>query len=251
MMKKAQITVLIVSVLILSACQPPPAELIKVEVLALDTQQQAQSYAMGASLGHIIESKMAHQREAGIEYDPILLVKGFIAAMQGQSQLDKNKIQSIISDVESLVREKQDELKAQVGDENKAEGLIFLASNAKRAGIIVTQSGLQYEVLKNGEGSQPKATDTVKVNYLGTLLDGTEFDSSYARNKPASFPLNRVIKGWTEGVQLMNLGAKYKFYVPSDLAYGARSTGKITGHSTLVFEVELLEIIKTGKPVAK
>ena len=250
-MKKAQITVLIVSVLILSACQPPPAELIKVEVLALDTQQQAQSYAMGASLGHIIESKMAHQREAGIEYDPILLVKGFIAAMQGQSQLDKNKIQSIISDVESLVREKQDELKAQVGDENKAEGLIFLASNAKRAGIIVTQSGLQYEVLKNGEGSQPKATDTVKVNYLGTLLDGTEFDSSYARNKPASFPLNRVIKGWTEGVQLMNLGAKYKFYVPSDLAYGARSTGKITGHSTLVFEVELLEIIKTGKPVAK
>jgi len=250
-MKKVSITVLIFSVLILSACQPPPVDPMKVEILAFDTEQQKQSYAMGASVGQIIEGKIANQKEVGIEYDQNLLVKGFIAALQGQSQLDKKEIQSITRAVEILVREKQIELKVQMGDENKAKGLAFLTNNAKRAGIIVTDSGLQYEVLKNGEGSKPKATDTVKVNYLGTLLDGTEFDSSYARNKPASFPLNRVIKGWTEGVQLMNVGAKYKFYVPSGLAYGARSTGKITSHSTLIFEVELLEIIETGQPTTK
>ena len=247
-MKKALVTILIAFTLTLSACQPPPVELMEVEIVVFDTEQQKQSYAMGASMGQIIESKIANQKEAGVEYNQNLLVKGFVAALQGQSQLDNKEIQSISRAVERLVQEKKVELKALIGNENKALGLEFLTNNAKRAGIIVTDSGLQYEVLKNGEGNKPKATDTVKVNYLGTLLDGTEFDSSYSRNKPTSFPLNRVIKGWTEGVQLMNMGAKYKFYVPSDLAYGARSTGKITSHSTLIFEVELLEIIHKGKP---
>jgi FKBP-type peptidyl-prolyl cis-trans isomerase FkpA len=250
-MKKTSIAVLIVSVLILSGCQPPPVDPMNVEILALETIQQKQSYAMGASVGQIIEDKIANQKEVGVEYDQNLLVKGFIAALQGQSQLDKKEIQSIIRTVETLVRENKMALKAQMGDQNKAEGLEFLANNAKRTGIIVTNSGLQYEILKKGEGSKPKATDTVKVNYLGTLLDGTEFDSSYSRNKPAIFPLNRVIKGWTEGVKLMRVGAKYKFYVPPVLAYGARSTGNIGSHSTLIFEVELLEIIRTDKPTPK
>jgi len=248
-MKKASNAALIVSVLILSACQPPPVDPMKVEILNLDTEQQKQSYAMGASVGQIIEDKVASQKEEGIEYDQNLLVKGFIAALQGQSQLDKKEIQSITRAVEILISEKKDQRKALIGEENKAKGLEFLTNNAKRAGINVTDSGLQYEVLKKGKGSKPNAGDTVTVNYLGTLLDGTEFDSSYSRNKPASFPLNRVIRGWTEGVQLMNEGAKYKFYVPSGLAYGGRSTGKISSHSTLIFEVELLEIIETGKPV--
>ena len=194
----------------------------------------------------MIKSKIANQKEVGVEFDQNLLVKGFIAALQGQSQLDHREIQSITHSIESLMQEKKLQLKAQIGIENKVIGLAFLNNNAKQAGIIVTDSGLQYEVLKNGEGSKPKATDTVTVNYLGTLLDGTEFDSSYSRNKSASFPLNRVIKGWTEGVQLMNVGAKYKFYVPADLAYGARSTGKISSHSSLIFEVELLKINDTG-----
>ena len=250
-MKKAAIAILSALVLTLSACQPPPIDPMKVEILDLDTQQQKQSYAMGASVGQIIENKVANQKEVGIEYDQNLLVKGFIAALQGQSQLNRKEIQSINRTIEALVREKQVELKALVGDENKAKGLAFLTNNAKRAGIIVTDSGLQYEVLKKGDGSKPKATDTVKVNYLGTLLDGTEFDSSYSRKKPAVFPLNRVVKGWQEGVQLMKTGAKYKFYVPSILAYGARSTGKISSHSTLIFEVELLEIIKPGKPTIR
>jgi FKBP-type peptidyl-prolyl cis-trans isomerase FkpA len=245
-MKKASVTILIVCILTLQACQPAPIDPMKVAVLTLDTEQQKQSYAIGASVGQIIESKIANQKEVGVEFDQNLLVKGFIAALQGQSQLDHREIQSITHSIESLMQEKKLQLKAQIGIENKVIGLAFLNNNAKQAGIIVTDSGLQYEVLKNGEGSKPKATDTVTVNYLGTLLDGTEFDSSYSRNKSASFPLNRVIKGWTEGVQLMNVGAKYKFYVPADLAYGARSTGKISSHSSLIFEVELLKINDTG-----
>lgn len=250
-MKKVSIIVSVVSALFLSACQPPPVDPMLVEVLSLETEQQKQSYAMGASMGHILESKMASQKEVGVEYDQNILIKGFIAALQGQSQLEQEEIQSNIQALESLVREKKIALKADLADENKAKGIEFLKTNAKRAGITVLDSGLQYEVLKKGQGRKPNATDTVTVNYLGTLLDGTEFDSSYARNKPATFPLNRVIKGWTEGVQLMNVGAKYKFYVPSDLAYGARSTGKITSHSTLIFEVELLEVIKTGNSTTK
>lgn len=174
-MKKASITVLVAYVLILSACQPPPVEPMQVEILALDTEQQKQSYALGASMGQIIENKIASQKEAGIEYDNNLLVKGFIAALQGQSQLDKKEIQSITRSVESTVRQKQAELKALIGNDNKAKGLEFLSTNAKREGIHVTSSGLQYEVLKKGGGNKPKAGDTVKVNYFGTLLDGTEF----------------------------------------------------------------------------
>lgn len=127
-------------------------------------------------------------------------------------------------------------------DENKAAGEAFLAENAKKEGIITTASGLQYEVLTEGTGPSPTATTSVTVHYKGTTLDGNEFDSSYSRNAPATFPLNRVIAGWTEGLQLMNVGAKYRFFIPSDLAYGKRGAGRDIGpNSTLIFEVELLK----------
>ncbi len=123
------------------------------------------------------------------------------------------------------------------------KGKQFLAENAKKEGVKSTDSGLQYEVLKEGEGKSPKATDTVLVHYRGTLLDGTEFDSSYKRNEPIEFPLNRVIPGWTEGVQLMKEGAKYKFFIPSELAYGSSGAGGSIGpDETLIFEVELLKV---------
>jgi FKBP-type peptidyl-prolyl cis-trans isomerase FkpA len=121
-------------------------------------------------------------------------------------------------------------------------GLAYLAENAQKEGVTVTESGLQYEVIEAGEGASPQATDTVTVHYKGTLIDGTEFDSSYGRGEPTSFPLNRVISGWTEGLQLMQEGAKYRFVIPSELAYGARGQGAITPNSTLIFEVELLEV---------
>ena len=127
-------------------------------------------------------------------------------------------------------------------EENKAAGAAFLAENAKKENIITTASGLQYEILTKGEGPSPSATTSVTVHYRGTTLDGKEFDSSYSRNAPATFPLNRVIAGWTEGLQLMNVGAKYRFYIPSDLAYGARGAGGSIGpNETLIFDVELLK----------
>jgi FKBP-type peptidyl-prolyl cis-trans isomerase len=128
-------------------------------------------------------------------------------------------------------------------EENKAAGVAFLASNGKKAGIITTASGLQYEVLTKGTGSKsPKATDNVTVHYKGTTIDNKEFDSSYSRNSPATFPLNGVIAGWTEGVQLMTEGAKYRFYIPSVLAYGENGAGPIAPNSALIFDVELLKI---------
>ena len=125
-----------------------------------------------------------------------------------------------------------------------AAGADFLKENAKKEGVKTTPSGLQYKVLKEGEGKSPKATDNVRVHYRGTLLNGTEFDSSIKRGEPAEFPLNHVIKGWTEGVQLMKEGAKYQFTIPSKLAYGERGTpgGPIPGNATLIFEVELLKV---------
>ena len=123
------------------------------------------------------------------------------------------------------------------------KGETFLQENGKKEGVHTTVSGLQYKVLKEGTGRSPKATDTVKVNYRGTLLDGTEFDSSYKRNQPIEFALNQVIPGWTEGVQLMKEGAKYEFVVPSKLAYGRRGAGGVIGpDETLIFEVELLSV---------
>jgi len=128
--------------------------------------------------------------------------------------------------------------------ENKAAGIAFLAENAKKPNIVTTASGLQYEVLTPGTGTaSPSASDNVTVHYKGTTIDGTEFDSSYSRGEPATFPLNRVIPGWTEGVQLMKEGAKYRFFIPSELAYGEQGAGRAIGpNSTLIFDVELIKI---------
>ncbi len=127
-------------------------------------------------------------------------------------------------------------------EENKVAGEAFLAKNTKKENIVTTASGLQYEILAEGEGPSPSATTSVTVHYKGTTLDGKEFDSSYSRNAPATFPLNRVIAGWTEGLQLMNAGAKYRFFIPSELAYGQRGAGADIGpNAALIFEVELLK----------
>ena len=128
------------------------------------------------------------------------------------------------------------------GDKNKTEGAKFLEENKKKEGVKTTASGLQYKVLKEGNGAQPKASDTVTVNYRGTLINGTEFDSSYKRGQPATFPVNGVIKGWTEALQLMKVGSKYQLFIPSTLAYGERAVSPdLTANSTLIFEVELLD----------
>ena len=137
------------------------------------------------------------------------------------------------------------------GEKNKTEGAKFLEENKKKEGVKTAASGLQYKVLKEGNGAQPKATDTVTVNYRGTLINGTEFDSSYKRGQPATFPVNGVIKGWTEALQLMKVGSKYQLFIPSNLAYGERAVSPdLSANSTLIFEVELLDAKPAPTPGA-
>ena len=177
-------------------------------------------------------------------------MRGFEDALAGNAKIDEEKIREVLTALDESVRTKQEEKAKVESEKSKVEGEKYLTENAKKEGVMVTESGLQYEVMSEGEGAKPVATDVVKVHYKGTLLDGTEFDSSYSRNEPTTFPLNRVIPGWTEGLQLMTVGSKYKFTIPSDLAYGDRDLGKIPANSTLIFEVELLEIQNDAEAAA-
>lgn len=182
-----------------------------------------------------------------MDLNPDAIVAGIRDGLTGaKPQLTDAEIQQVMAQFSKDMNEKKSATDKAAGDKNKAEGAKFLADNKSKPDVKTTSSGLQYKVLKEGSGPSPKATDTVVVNYRGTLLDGTEFDSSYRRGQPASFPLNQVIKGWTEGVQLMKKGAKYQFFVPSELAYGERSAGEIGPNSTLIFEVELLDVQPAG-----
>jgi FKBP-type peptidyl-prolyl cis-trans isomerase FkpA len=231
-MKKAAIAILIASTLGLSACQQAPSDPTNVEVMTFETEQQKQAYAMGATVGQFLEKQLAAQESLGVTLDKSIILKGFGAALLNKSQLTLEELQTI-------TQQMQTEMLAM----KQAKAADVMSENAKRDGVTVTESGLQYEVITEGEGAKPVASDTVKVHYRGTLLDGTEFDSSYSRNEPIEFPLARVIAGWTEGLQLMSVGSKFKFLIPSDLAYGPRAQGPIPANSPLMFDVELLEII--------
>jgi len=173
-----------------------------------------------------------------VDVNPDLLVAGIKDAIADKPQLTPEQVKEVMTTFEKDMQQKQKE----AGEKNKAEGEKFLAENKKKEGVKTTASGLEYKVLKEGNGPQPKATDTVTVNYRGTLINGTEFDSSYKRGQPATFPVNGVIKGWTEALQLMKVGSKYQLFIPSNLAYGERSVSpEIGANSTLIFEVELLD----------
>ena len=173
-----------------------------------------------------------------MDISPEMLASGIKDALAGKPQLNPDQIKEVMSTFEKDMEQKQ----KQAGDKNKAEGTKFLEENKKKDGVKTTGSGLQYKVLKDGNGAQPKASDTVTVNYRGTLINGTEFDSSYKRGQPASFPVNGVIKGWTEALKQMKVGSKYQLFIPSDLAYGERSVSPdLAANSTLIFEVELLD----------
>jgi FKBP-type peptidyl-prolyl cis-trans isomerase FklB len=198
----------------------------------LKDQKEKVSYAIGMNIG----LNLSRQK---VDINPELLATGIKDAIAGKPQLTQDQVKEVMTQFEKDMEQKQ---KA-AGEKNKTDGAKFLEENKKKEGVKATASGLQYKVLKEGTGSQPKATDMVTVNYRGTLIDGTEFDSSYKRGQPATFPLNGVIKGWTEGLQLMKPGSKYQFFVPSNLAYGERSVGPdIAANATLIFDVELLEV---------
>jgi FKBP-type peptidyl-prolyl cis-trans isomerase FkpA len=202
----------------------------------LDTEEKKLGYIIGMDIGKSL-------RDQGTTVDLDSLIEAITATYKGEELALTTEEAAQIR--KEYVEKRQAEQQAQTavaGESNLVAGQKFLAENATKEGVQTTASGLQYKVETMGTGPKPVATDTVKVHYRGTLLDGTEFDSSYARNEPISFGLNRVIAGWTEGVQLMPVGSKFMFYIAPDLAYGEGGGGPIPPNSTLVFEVELLDI---------
>ena len=203
----------------------------------LTTEKDRNSYMIGMNFGNQLKS-------IEDEVDLNVVISGLQDSFGGkETKLTNEEAQQISNEFRAKLQEKQQERVAKMGAENKAKGDEFLAANKDKPGVKVTDSGLQYQVVREGNGPKPKENDRVKVHYLGTLIDGTTFDSSYERQTPAEFPLNGVIKGWTEGLQLMSVGSKYKLFIPGELAYGADGQGPIPPNSTLVFEVELLEIL--------
>jgi FKBP-type peptidyl-prolyl cis-trans isomerase FklB len=203
----------------------------------LKTQRDKVSYSMGLDIGRMLKMQ-------NVDVDLELVTRGFKDAYTGnQSLLTDEEMQEVLTNFKKEFIAKQQELAKQQGEKNKKEGEIFLETNKKKEGVQTLPSGLQYKVLKAGAGKKPTATDTVTVHYRGTLIDGKEFDSSYRRGKPATFPVNGVIPGWTEALPLMEEGAKWELFIPSNLAYGERSAGGDIGpNATLIFEVELISI---------
>ncbi len=203
--------------------------------LDLSSKKVKRSYAMGYNYGKNLN-------DLKNKLDIKALLKGIDDSLNGGKALLKEE------EIRQTLIEFQQEMIKNIIDKNKKISEEFLKKNAKKKGVITTESGLQYEIIKEGTGKKPLPTDIVVVNYRGTLLNGQEFDSSYKRGKPAEFQLNKVIPGWVEGLQLMKVGAKYRFYIPSNLAYGDRGAGNIIGPGQLlIFDIELLGIKKPAE----
>jgi FKBP-type peptidyl-prolyl cis-trans isomerase FklB len=213
---------------------------------ALTTRKQKFSYALGMNIGSGLGANLKKQ---SVDVDSTLVSQGLKDAMSGgKTRLTQEEAQTVLTEVQNEVKKQQQEKAQQAGAANKTEGEAFLAANKSKDGVVTLPSGLQYKILTAGTGPKPAASDSVKCNYRGTLINGTEFDSSYKRGQPATFGVGQVIKGWTEALQLMPVGSKWQLFVPASLAYGERGAGAEIGpNSTLIFEVELLSIEPKAK----
>ena len=221
--------------------------------LTLKTQKDKISYAVGMNVG---KGLGANLRQQSVEFDQAILLRGLKDALAGgKSLLTDDEAKAVLTQLQTEVRARQQEkMKLEqekmkvAAEENKKEGAEFLGENKTKEGVVTLPSGLQYRILTEGTGPKPAATDTVTCNYKGTLINGTEFDSSYKRGQPLSIQVNGVIKGWTEALQLMPVGSKWQLFIPSDLGYGDRGSGPVIGPgATLIFEVELLSIQEKPK----
>jgi len=212
-------------------------------VLTLKTQKDKVSYAVGMNVGTKLGAEL---RQKSIEVDPAILLRGVKDALAGGKMLlTEEEARAALTQLSLEASKRQQEQMKVAGEMNKKEGAEFLAANKTKEGVVTLPSGLQYKILNEGTGPKPAATDTVVCNYRGTLISGTEFDSSYKRGQPLSIPVNGVIKGWTEALQLMPVGSKWQLFVPSELGYGDRGADPRSGigpGATLIFEVELLSI---------
>jgi FKBP-type peptidyl-prolyl cis-trans isomerase FklB len=228
-----------------SAAKRPAAAAKTATPLTLKTSKEKFSYALGMRMGASL-----HKQEVPV--DANILARGLKDSLAGgKTLLTDQEAQAAIAEVQNDLRNKQQEKMQMEGAANKKEGDAFLAANKAKDGVVTLPSGLEYKILKAGTGPKPTATDSVVCNYRGTLINGTEFDSSYKRGQPATFPVTGVIKGWTEALQLMPVGSKWQLFVPADLAYGERGPAPEIGpNSTLIFEVELLSIEDKSKDKA-
>ena len=212
--------------------------------VVLKTQKEKASYAVGMNIGKTM-------KKDGVDMDPTALTRGIKDTLAGTKPLlTDEEAQAALTALAADLRKREEEKTELAGASNKKAGEAFLATNKAKEGVVALPSGLQYKIVKEGTGPKPTVADTVVCNYRGALIDGTEFDSSYKRGQPATFPVGQVIRGWTEAVQLMPVGSKWQIFIPSDLAYGVKGTpgGPIGPNSTLVFDVELLSI--QPKPAA-
>lgn len=209
------------------------------QAVELKSSKDSLSYALGMNIG--MNLKMQN-----FDIDPVILTKALMGRYQEKATaLNEEQAMNLIMAYQQKAQEKQQAEQAVIGEKNKAEGEAFLAENKKREGVKVTESGLQYEVIKMGEGPKPTKNDKVKTHYHGTLISGKVFDSSKQRGEPVEFPVTGVIPGWVEALQLMPVGSVWKLYIPSNLAYGERGVSADIGPNTvLIFEIELLEIVK-------
>ena len=220
------------------AAKPGSTVAKKPAVLTLKTQKDKASYAIGLNIGKSMNKD-------SVDVDTSILLRGLKDGLAGAKPLlTDDEARAVMTTLQSEMRKKQEAKMLVQGEANKKEGEAFLAGNKTKDGVVTLPSGLQYKILKEGTGAKPVATDTVVCNYRGTLLDNTEFDSSYKRGQPATFPLSNVIKGWTEALQLMPVGSKWQLFIPSELAYGPRGGpgGAIGPNATLIFEVELVSV---------
>jgi len=204
---------------------------------ALKDKKERISYSIGMDIGNTMKKQ-------SMDIDPDVLAKGLKDAFTGgKTLMTEQEVTETLNALRMEMMAKQQDRMKEAGDKNKKEGEQFLAENKKKEGVVTLPSGLQYKVVTEGSGKMPKAADTVTVNYRGTLVDGTEFDSSYKRGQPATFPVNGVIPGWTEALQLMKEGSKWQLFIPSNLAYGERGAGGlIAPNAVLIFDVELISV---------
>lgn len=213
---------------------------------ALTTRKQKFSYALGMNIGTGLGANLKKQ---AVEADPALVSQGVKDALSGsKTRMTQEEAQAVLNEVQTEITKQQQEKKQEATTKNKTEGEAFLAANKGKEGVVTLPDGLQYKILTAGTGPQPTASDSVVCNYRGTLINGTEFDSSYKRGQPATFGVGQVIKGWTEALQLMPVGSKWQLFIPGSLAYGERGAGADIGpNATLIFEVELLSIQEKPK----
>lgn len=203
---------------------------------ALETPEDQMSYALGVTMGQ-------HIQKQGVKLNGDLFSKGFEDGFAGkQGDLTEEQIHKAMTDFQQQVMQQHEEQVKMVAEQNKKEGETFLGANKDKEGVITTASGLQYKIIKEGDGVSPTKDDQVKVNYEGRLIDGTVFDSSFQRGEAATFPVSAVIPGWTEALQLMKPGAKWELYIPASLAYGERGIGQIGPNATLIFKVDLISV---------